>query len=51
MTRLDMFWHSNKDWYIVEKDFEFKIKEDAPQEAKESFERYLKQIKEKGDAV
>lgn len=44
MKQLDLYWRSKREWW------EFKnhipvVKEDAPAEAKESFTRYLEQIK------
>ena len=44
MTRLDVFWKSNEDWYeINENGFEV-IKESAPPEAQESYKHYLEQV-------
>ena len=42
MRKLDLYWNSNREWW------EFKnhipvVKDDVPSEAKESYERYLKQ--------
>ena len=45
MTNLDLFWKSNKVWY--ERDgFKCWLKDDASQEARESWERYQEQVKE-----
>ena len=44
MTKMDYYWASNKDWY-ERKDGVRVIKDTAPKEAKESYERYLKQMK------
>lgn len=43
MKKVDLFWMSNPAWWYVE-DLTYHIKEDAPEEAKDSFYRYLKQI-------
>jgi len=42
MRKKDLYWKKNSDWWYI-KDMEFYMKEDAPQEAKESYERYQKQ--------
>lgn len=42
MRRYDSFWMSNRDWYKLKNGIKF-IKDDAPQEAQESFNRYLEQ--------
>ncbi len=45
MTNLDYYWKSNKDWIEKrESGFGWKLKEDAPKEARESYEHYLKQL-------
>lgn len=45
MTKaLDFYWKTNRDWWHVE-GFERVINEDAPKEAKESYNHYLKQRK------
>lgn len=46
MTRLDVYWQNNENWYHYE-GFTPVINDDAPEEAKESFKRYLEQVKEK----
>lgn len=50
MTKLDLYWESNKDWYTRE-GFEYKIKDTAPDEAKKSFERYKSQLQEKDKQI
>ena len=45
MTKnIDLYWKSNKDWYHWDEEVEgYVINDDAPEEAKESYERYLEQ--------
>ena len=43
MTKLDYFWASNDDWCHWTEYGELVVNDDAPAEAKESYERYLKQ--------
>lgn len=50
MTKLDTYWESNEDWYEY-KGFTPVLKDDAPEEAKESFRRYQLQLEEKKNAV
>ena len=47
MTKLDNFWMSNEDW-IEEREsgFGWKLRDDAPEEAQESYKHYLEQLKE-----
>lgn len=45
MKKFDVYWKSNKDWYFYD-GFVPKLKEDAPEEAKKSFEHYLQQKRE-----
>ncbi len=47
MTKLDFRWKKNKEWYIVDENWNFKLTDKAPQEAVESFRHYQEQIKEK----
>ena len=42
MRAYDVFWMSNRDWYKLKNGVRI-IKEDAPKEAQESFDNYLKQ--------
>lgn len=46
MRALDVYWRSNREWYEI-KDCRPVIKENAPKEAKESFKRYVEQLKQK----
>ncbi len=41
MTKLDYYWLSNKEWSRRLPNGMRVIKEDAPKEAKDSYERYL----------
>ena len=45
MRTCDMYWHSNKSWWYVNDKYEYAMYDDAPEEAKESFKRWLIQIK------
>jgi len=45
MRKYDTFWESNDEWYYV-KDGKFIIRDDAPQETKDSYYHYLEQCKE-----
>lgn len=45
MQKLDIYWKTNKDWYFYD-GLVPKIKDDAPEEAKESYQHYLQQKKE-----
>ena len=42
------YWRSNPDWYDFKENGEYYLKESAPDEAKESFEKHQKAF-EKGD--
>ena len=44
MTNYDLFWCSNPDWFYFDHVKGKILKEDAPQEAKESYARYLRQV-------
>ena len=38
-----LIWRMNKDWYYINEELDrFEIKEDAPEEAKQSFEKWKK---------
>ena len=50
MKRLDLRWMDNEDWYTYE-DGDAVLKDTAPKEARESYERYLEQIRKNPDAV
>lgn len=43
MKILDFFWMSNKNWYHMNENYVYVINEDAPEEAKKSYENYLRQ--------
>lgn len=40
MRKLDFYWKSNKDWWYYDKNFIPRLKESAPPEAHESYQRY-----------
>ena len=46
MVKLDLFWRSNEDWYHITDSNNIVINDDAPLEAKESYFKYIKQLKE-----
>lgn len=46
MTRLENYWCSRKEWVDFSEE-EVKVRDDAPDEAKESYRLYLKQVNEK----
>ena len=46
MTKLDFYWRSNKDWYHMTETCEFIVNDDAPEEAKKSYQNYLRQRRE-----
>jgi hypothetical protein len=46
MRKLDFFWASNADWWHWE-GLKRVLNDDAPPEAKESYQNYLKQLKSK----
>ena len=50
MKIIDLFWQSNDDWCEI-RNHVIVLKDDAPQEAKESYERYLKQTEEEDQYV
>lgn len=43
MRKLDYFWRSNENWYHLNGNGVFVLNDDAPEEAKESYENYLRQ--------
>ena len=51
MTKFDYYWRSNKDWYYLTKNGDFVVREDAPEEAQESYRHYLQQKKERENRV
>lgn len=47
MKRLDYYWRSNKEWYHWDEEkAHYIVNNDAPDEAKESYNHYLEQLKE-----
>ena len=50
MRRLDLYWMKNKDWWKFENGCTI-IKDTAPQDAQESYNRYLLQNPRPADAV
>lgn len=50
MTKLDMFWRSKREWWHIE-NFDAVLNNDAPEEAKKSYEHYKKQLIEKKDVI
>lgn len=51
MTKLDYYWASNKSWYHLDSNMQFVVNDDAPEEAKKSYNNYLKQLKEKSSIL
>lgn len=47
MTKLDYYWASNEAWYHLNDNMNFVVNDDAPDEAKKSYDNYLRQKKEK----
>lgn len=47
MTKLDYYWASNKEWYHLNEYMRFVVNDDAPEEAKKSYQNYLKQKRER----
>ena len=45
MRKLEYFWASNKDWYYLTENCDFVVRDDAPDEAKESYKKYLEQLR------
>lgn len=43
MRKVDLFWQSKDEWWEVKDGFPV-VKKDAPPEAQNSYQRYLKQI-------
>lgn len=46
MKNVDLYWRSNKEWWEFRNHIPV-IKKDAPKVAQESYNRYLKQMKDK----
>ena len=51
MTRLDLYWMTDKEWFEVDEGFQISLTSKAPPEAVESFENYKKQLIEKKDVI
>lgn len=45
MRHLDYYWMSNENWYHMNKNCVYVLNDDAPQEAKKSYEHFLEQEK------
>ena len=45
MRKLDLYWTDNPDWWYRDENGVRHIKEDAPEDAKKSYEHYLEQQK------
>ena len=43
MTKYDFYWKTNEAWYTVKENLECVVRDDAPPEAKDSYNRYLQQ--------
>lgn len=50
MMKLERYWMSNRNWLEFTKDGPV-LKEDAPEEARESYKKYLEQMKSKQKAI
>lgn len=50
MTVLDLYWSSDKKWWHFE-GLTAVVNDDAPEEAKKSYENYKKQLIEKKDVI
>lgn len=51
MTKLDYFWKSKKEWYHMDENCRFVINDNAPTEAKKSYQHYLEQRERKATAL
>lgn len=51
MTRLDLYWAKNNEWFKFNEDGTVSLTPEAPPEAVESFENYKKQLIEKKDVI
>ena len=47
MTRLDLYWATNNEWFKFNEDGTAYLTPEAPPEAVESFENYKKQLEKK----
>ena len=50
MTKLESYWLSNRDWIKFTKNGAVP-RENAPKEAKESYKKYLQQLKDKMKSI
>lgn len=50
MTKLDFYWRNDKNWYHWEGNVAV-LNDDAPEEAKKSYQNYLRQKEEKKDII
>lgn len=50
MMKLERYWMSDRNWLEFTKDGPV-LKDDAPEEAKESYKKYLEQLKSKGKSI
>lgn len=44
-NHLMFFWQRNKDWYKIRDDYSYELTDSAPIEARESFEIYQQEMK------
>lgn len=44
---LDTFWRTDRSWWTADEEFKIHLTDKAPQEAIDSFNHYMEQIKEK----
>lgn len=49
MKAVDLYWKKNREWYYYDDNLVPRIREDAPEEAKKSYENYMKQKKQSID--
>ena len=47
MTKLDFYWKSKKEWYHLTENGDFVVNDNAPEEAKKSYQNYLKEFNRK----
>lgn len=43
MRKLDYYWMSKEEWYHMNENCVFVLNDDAPEEARKSYENYLRQ--------
>lgn len=44
IKNLDLFWTSNREWYHYRDGYIAQVNDDAPEEAKKSYEHYKEQM-------